>query len=225
MSYNIKGQRSLVSRTHIDDIADVIRRAAPDVAGLQEVHRHGWQSRGRDQAAELERATGMKLFFGRSFGSGEREYGNAILTRGEIVGGRVEPLPGRGEPRSLLVSTVDVDGFRMQACVTHLSAWGRLGSKKRLAQAQAVAAALEKATLPLVLTGDFNSTPTSEELRVFHNGSVVTSCFVADVVTHRATKKCLDYIFAGNGWTIRDARVLENGPSDHWPIVAELERA
>jgi len=224
MTYNIKGHGALLSRSHIDEIARVIRDANPDIVGLQEVHRRRWQSRGRDQAAELESATGLQLSFGRSLGDHDREYGNAILTRGTIVDSRVEPLPGSGEPRSLLTTTIELDGVSMKTFVTHFAAWGRFGSKSRMLQAAAVVKIAESSMLPFVLAGDFNATPSSEELRAFHDGKLVTSCFPPDVITHRATKKCFDYIFADSSWQIRDARVLTHGPSDHWPLVAEIER-
>ncbi len=224
MTYNIKGHGALLSRSHVEEIAHVIREANPDVVGLQEVHRRRWQSRGRDQAAELERATGLTLHFGRSLGDDERDYGNAILTRGRIAEARVEALPGSGEPRTLLASTIEFDGLRMHMYVTHFAAWGRFGRKNRLQQAETVVKIAETSTLPFVLTGDFNSDPSSEELRAFHDGKLVSSCFPSDVITHRATKKCLDYIFADSSWRVRDARVLRHGPSDHWPLIAELER-
>ena len=224
MTYNIKGHGSLFSRSHIEKVARVIRDARPDVVGLQEVHRCTLQSRRTDQAAELQRATGMSLFFGRSLGDHRREYGNAILTRGTIVEAHVEPLPGRGEPRTLLVSTIDVRGLRFHAYVTHFAAWGRFGSGKRLLQAEAVAEIARNSGLPFLLTGDFNSSPTSEELRVFHDGNLVASCFAPGVITHRATRKCLDYIFVDPGWEIRNTEILRFGPSDHWPLVAEIER-
>jgi endonuclease/exonuclease/phosphatase family metal-dependent hydrolase len=225
MTYNIKGHGALLRGDHIDRVAEMIRASNADVIGIQEVHRRGWKARGHDQAAELERLTGMQLFFGRAMGKGDSEYGNALLTRGRIVDAHVEALPGGGEPRSLLVSTVDVDGTRLMAFVTHLAAWGRFGARKRLMQAEAVARLVTTAELPFVLTGDFNSSPTSAELRVFHDGAIVTSCFVDNVITHRATKQCLDYIFVDPKWRIRDARVMQGGPSDHWPLVAALERA
>jgi endonuclease/exonuclease/phosphatase family metal-dependent hydrolase len=225
MTWNIKGQAAFFSRSHVDEIARAIRDASPDLVGLQEVHRRRWQSRGRDQAADLAAATGLNLFFGRSLGNDNREYGNAILTRGAIVDARVEALPGGGEPRSLLASTIELGGLRMHAFVTHFAAWGRFGRKNRLLQSEAVVKIAEQSTLPFVLMGDFNSDPSGEELRVFLEGKLVSSCFPADVITHRATRKCLDYVFADPAWQVRDARVLQLGPSDHWPLVAELERA
>lgn len=224
MSYNIKGFGSLFGSGHIDKIASVINDAQPDIVGLQEVHRRTWQSRFRDQAAELERLTGMSLYFGRSFGDDRKDYGNAILTRGKIVDAHVERLPGTGEPRTLLAATIAINGFELHTYVTHFAAWGRFGAKTRIVQAEAVAKIAEQSKLPFVLIGDFNSSPASEELRVFRDDKLVASCFVDSVVTHRATRQCLDYIFVDPGWDIRDTRVLQHGPSDHYPLVAELDR-
>jgi endonuclease/exonuclease/phosphatase family metal-dependent hydrolase len=223
MTYNIKGQAALLRGGHIENIANVITDARPDVVGLQEVHRRSWQSRFRDQAAELERLTGLTLAFGRAMGNRRSEYGNAILTRGRVSDVQVEVLPGHGEPRSLLAATVDIEGLRLRAYATHLVAWGRLGSRTRRMQAEAVAKLTSRSDLPFVLTGDFNSDPRSEELAVFRSANFVSACFVDTVVTHRSTKKCLDSIFVNRRWQIRSAAVLQRGPSDHWPLVAEIE--
>jgi len=32
----------------------------------------------------------------------------------------------------------------------------------------------------------------------------------------------IDYVFADYGWEVRSARVLAIGPSDHYPVIAEL---
>jgi len=184
----------------VEQIAATIAEAKPDVAG------------------------GMQLVFGRAFGSERSEYGNVILTRGRIAEWHVEPLPSAGEPRTILAVTIDVDGTQLIAYVTHLSAWGRFGARKRLQQARTVAGRVSRSPLPFVLMGDFNSEPRSEELSVFHSGEVVTSCFVDPVVTYRATRQCLDYIFVDPGWQIHNAQVVQRGPSDHWPLIAELER-
>lgn len=220
MTYNIKGQAALFHGDHVQKIGRVIRDAQPDIVGLQEVHRGTWQSRGRDQIAGLEESSGMKAWFGPSFGNETRAYGNALLTRGAVEEHHVEPLPGSGEPRSLFVATIAIDGVRLHAFVTHLVAWGRFGSKKRLLQAEAVARRAEQSKLPFIVMGDFNSGPATSELRVFHDGRIVTSCFAPDVITHRGTRQCLDYIFVDPSWQIHDARVLQQGPSDHWPLLA-----
>ena len=225
MTYNIKGHGALFGgAAHLERIAAVIREAKPDLVGVQEVHRKGWKARFHDQAAELERLTGMTMCFGRAMAKGSSEYGNAILTRGRIADSHLTPLPGSGEPRAVLCASVDLDGERLHAYVTHLAAWGRFGAKTRLGQAEAVAKLMEASERPFVLTGDFNSKPTSDELRAFHEGDLVLSCFLDPIVTHRATRQCLDYIFVDPGWKVTRADVVREGPSDHWPLVAELTR-
>jgi endonuclease/exonuclease/phosphatase family metal-dependent hydrolase len=224
MSYNIKGHGTLLYKRHIEGIAAVIRDEGADVIGLQEVHRGGWKVRSQDQPGELEQLTGLTTLFAPSFGGNGFHYGNALLTRGRVVESRIERLPGKGEPRTLLSAVVDLDGFLLRAFVTHLAAWGRFGGRTRAEQAEAVARIVEQSDLPFVLMGDFNSGPTSAELHAFHSGRFVMSAFNDPIITHRATRQCLDYIFVDPQWEIREPRVVTNGPSDHWPLVATLAR-
>ena len=102
MSYNVGGHGARWSRRHVERLAAAISEAAPDVVGLQEVHRGTRHSRLEDQAEELARLTGMAVHFGKSFDMGGGEFGNAVLTRGEVRSASIHPLPGPGEPRTLL---------------------------------------------------------------------------------------------------------------------------
>jgi hypothetical protein len=110
LSYNIEGHAVLIRPRHLEEIAAVIRAQQPDVVALQEVHRGTWESRFRDQAAELGRLTGMTVAFGPSFRVLGGEFGNAILARGPLRDVELMPLPSFGEPRSLLRARVDVGG-------------------------------------------------------------------------------------------------------------------
>lgn len=224
MTYNIKGHAAFRSSSHMQKIAEIIRQSNADVVGIQEVHRRSVDGRLHDQFADLEALTGLHAFFGRSFTKGGAEYGNVLLTRGRILDARTHPLPGGGEPRTLLSATVELASLKFNVLVTHLTAWGPFGRRVRLAQAETVAREAEKSTLPFVVTGDFNTGPSSKELQAFHRGGLVLSCFVDPIVTHRSTRQCLDYIFADTGWRILNSRVVNEGPSDHWPLVATLAR-
>ncbi|MHB0972188.1 MAG: endonuclease/exonuclease/phosphatase family protein [Thermoanaerobaculia bacterium] len=108
MSYNIKGPGSLFRDRHLEEIASVIQQAKPDVVGIQELHRKTLHARYRDQLAELESKTGMRACFGRSLLRKRGEYGNAILVRGEITESEVLPLPGKGEPRTVLRAALQI---------------------------------------------------------------------------------------------------------------------
>ena len=81
MTYNIAGHDELYDSDHIAKIAAVINKVKPDIVGLQEVHRKTWQSRFRDQLAELESATHMNGFFAPRYEQWGGGFGNAILTR------------------------------------------------------------------------------------------------------------------------------------------------
>lgn len=222
MTWNIHGNAALYGARHIARIAEVIAAHEPDLVALQEVHRGTWRSRYRDQAEELRERTGLALCFGASLMRGEGAYGNAILTRGRVLHSQTHVLPGGGEARSLLEALVEIDGGVLTAFVTHFAAGGRLGRAARLRQAGRVARITRRSRIPFVLAGDFNSTPSSRELGVLARGERVVSCLAAASATHRLTRQCLDYIFVDRRWEIADARVVDEGPSDHWPILAEL---
>src|SRR6266542_1284970 len=139
MTYNIEGHAALLRPNHIAEVAAVINRVKPDIVGLQEVHRNTWQARFHDQAAELVRRTGMHGYFGKSFTNFGGEFGNLLLTRGEIVSAFVHPLPSIGEPRSVVESIVRIDGTTLNVYVTHLTAWGKINRLSRDEQLACVA--------------------------------------------------------------------------------------
>ncbi|HSN69680.1 MAG TPA: endonuclease/exonuclease/phosphatase family protein, partial [Thermoanaerobaculia bacterium] len=85
MTYNAEGHAALLDGEHLGEIAAVINREKPEIVGLQEIHRNTWQSRFTDQAQELADRTGMNVIFGPSFRLADGEFGNAVLTRGDIL--------------------------------------------------------------------------------------------------------------------------------------------
>ena len=225
MSYNIKGHAARSRQKHVEQLAETILALKPDVIGLQEVHRRTLRSGGVDQLEELQKLTGLEAVFGRSLNRDDGgEYGNAILARGDVLESQAHSLPGTGEPRSMLASELEIAGRRLMFYVTHFSAWGRFGRRNRMQQAEAATGIIRNSSLPFILTGDFNTGPSAEELRVFHHGDLVVSCFAKPSITHRSTRSCLDYIFVDPGWEITHSEVVRTGPSDHWPLVAELRR-
>lgn len=222
LSYNIQGHAALVDGDHLEEVARVIREQRPDVVALQEVHRGTWQARFRDQAAELGRLTGMAAAFGPSFGVLGGEFGNAILTRGTLREAGVVPLPSFGEPRSVLRARLEVDGRELTVLVTHLAAWGRINRATRVRQAECLAARARGDGDLVVLSGDLNAPPGSDEIEALLHGSPLRQAGPADEPTHPLLGQRIDYIFTGPGWQVGRAGVLHVGPSDHWPVTAEL---
>ena len=222
LSYNIGGHTALVRGRHVAAVARLIALERPDVVALQEVHRHTWQARFRDQAAEIAHATGMAVHFGPSFRALGGEFGNAVLVRGRVVAGEVLALPSFGEPRSLLRATVEVDGFELDVYVTHLTAWGGLNRRARTEQARCLAEQVSGARRPFVLCGDLNAEPAAAELDALVASPRLRFWGAPDEATHALLGRRLDYIFGDPRFEVLEARVLKEGPSDHWPVIATL---
>jgi len=223
MTYNIQGHAASRRPDHIPKIAETIKTVAPDVVGLQEVHCRTRQSQSIDQASQLAELTGLNLHFGRSCAMEGGDYGNAVLTRGTIAEARAHPLPGSGEPRSLLESKIDIDGMRITFFVTHLAAWGRLLRNARLSQIAKLGDITGAGHSPHLLVGDFNVPPAAEELRVLLSHGHLKMCGDTKEPTFPATRQRLDYIFCDEKWELVEQEIVRRGPSDHWPIVAHFK--
>ena len=221
MSYNIQGHASLLKDEHITAIAETVRRYRPDIVGINEAHRRTWQSRFGDQVDELRRLTGMNAVFGESYEQLGGQYGNLILTRGRIVSHDVYKLPGTGEPRTLLESTIEIDGGKVVFYVTHLAAWEKLNRTIRTRQLECVSRHVRSSVHPYVLAGDLNAPPDSPEVSAFSADAAFRMAGPPQP-THRVMEMTLDYVFADSGWRVKSAQVLDEGPSDHRPVLVEL---
>jgi endonuclease/exonuclease/phosphatase family metal-dependent hydrolase len=224
MSYNVGGHGARWSRRHLDGVARAIVEAEPDVVGLQEVHRGTKHSRLEDQAEILARLTGMEVRFGKSFSLHGGEFGNALLTRGEVREAHVHPLPGPGEPRTLLHSRIAVAESEIHFYVTHLAAWGRWGRTARSVQIAGVVERLKQSDGPFVLVGDLNAPPEAPEIGTLLAAELFRMCGDDVACTHRYMRQRIDYVFADPGWKTASYQVIRSGPSDHWPVLVELHR-
>ncbi|HSP35060.1 MAG TPA: endonuclease/exonuclease/phosphatase family protein [Thermoanaerobaculia bacterium] len=222
MTYNIQGHAASTRPDHIPKIAEVIAAAAPDVVGLQEVHR-GTRAFPGDQAEQLAHLTGFHVAFGRSTRMEGGEYGNAVLTRHPIARTHVHPLPGSGEPRSVLQADIAIGRESFSFFITHLAAWGRLLRVARLRQIDELAGIIARGSLPHVLCGDFNVPPAAEEMEVLLSHGHLRLCGEPGEATFPMTRQRLDYIMCGPEWTVASSEVIRRGPSDHWPCVVDLK--
>lgn len=222
MSYNIQGHAAARRPDFLPKLAEVIASAKPDVVGLQEVH-CGTRAGPAHQGEVLASLTGMSFAFGRSCGMDKGDYGNAVLTGGEIRSTFTHPLPGSGEPRSVLQAEISLGGDELTFFVTHLAAWGRLLRVARMRQIAELGDITARGSLPHLLVGDFNVPPGGEEIRTLlsHGHLHVIGDFRE--ATFPMTGQRLDYIFADPRWETLHTEVIRRGPSDHWPISAELK--
>lgn len=224
MSFNIEGHATLVrGNEHIEDVAETIRRHNPDIVGINEAHRGTWQARFGDHVAQLQKLTGMKAAYGRSYVFMGGAFGNAVLTKGEILSSQPHDLPGTGEPRTLLASVIRINGGTIDFYVTHTSAWASLSESTRAQQLQCIRKHMRASSHPYILTGDLNAPPESGEMKAFLDDPALLLAGDPNEATHRVMNQRLDYVIADSGWSVRSARVLDDGPSDHRPVLVELE--
>ena len=222
MTYNIAGHDELIDGDHVRHIAEAIQRLHPDLVALQEVHRKTWQSRFRDQVAEIESGTGLHGYFAPSYVRWGGEFGNAILTRGQIVQAEEHPLPCLGEPRALLETTIRIDGAMISFYATHLTTWGRLNAKIRGEQLGCLAREVRTSRYPYILAGDLNTGPSSPEMEAYLRENASQNATRAIGTTFPHWNEQIDYIFVDHGWQVRASRAWPIGTSDHLPVTAEL---
>lgn len=220
MSYNIQGHAARGRADHVPKLAEVITSVAPDIVGLQEVHR---KTRGRsDQAEQLASMTGMNMVFGLSTPMEGGSYGNAVLTRGEVRSTTTHPLGGSGEPRTALQCDITIDGAEFAFFVTHLAAWGRLLHLTRLRQIERLSEIISGLEQPHVVVGDFNVSPGAAELRLLQSKTSLRQIGEPRETTFPMTRQRLDYILCDPHWQEVSTEIVRRGPSDHWGIVATL---
>jgi endonuclease/exonuclease/phosphatase family metal-dependent hydrolase len=241
VSFNIHHGVGDDGRHDLPRLARLLADAEPDVICLQEVDRHfGDRSEHVDQALLLSRALEMELVWGPSIDepprdgrSERRQYGNALLSRLPVRSSEVQPLPGGGEPRSVLRAVVELDGGELSVTTTHLSS---SSPEDRTAQAAAVAALT---AAPGVLVGDLNADADARELQVLRERLADAWELAADRsdqagalslhrdrgLTHpaRRPRVRIDQVWVSAGVTVSDARVLDGSTtSDHHPLLVDL---
>ena len=161
LSYNIRHGNGMDEVVDLTRAAAVINRLRPDVVTLQEVDNSAERTGGVDQARHLGELTGMESAFGAFMEYQGGEYGMAILSRHPIVWSENHMLPPGAEPRSALEDRIRVgDGDEAEIVLAGVHFYR--SAPERLAQAQRAVEVLAERTVPVILAGDFNSTPDSE---------------------------------------------------------------
>ncbi len=234
VTWNLQGSVGV----DIDGVADVVRRAAPDVVVLQEV---GWL-----QARRLARRVGMQRCWAFKHLGWPLPEGLAVLTSHRLVAARsfvLRRAPWWDWRRRIAISAeVDRAGDRLNVINVHLSPHDDSDNRRREA-ALVVAAANRLPRLP-VIAGDFNDLPDGpgpadleaagwadawklERL----DGVDGSTNWTAGARHGRPPTQRLDYVFVPAGWTVVDAAVLASVErldwfaerSDHLPMSAVIE--
>lgn len=232
LTYNIHHGRGADGVIDLQRLADVIKRAKPDLVALQEVDVNTKRSQGVDQPAILGRLTGMSHFFGEAMPFQDGSYGEAILSDLPFdfwVNTPLEAGPSQ-EPRAAAVIRLTKPTNQDRAIVfwgTHLC---HQSEETRINQVEQLIGRPGAVHFPNILAGDFNFTPDSEAYRTLIDaGWVDTAAAFGDPKpTCPADKPIIriDYVFVrpAERWRVIDVQVLnEPVASDHLPVLVELE--
>lgn len=222
MSYNIRHGAGLDERLDFDRIAEVINREHPDVVALQEVDSVTQRIGGRDLLGELGKLTGMQQVYAPAISFDGGKYGIGLLCRKKPLAIRRVPLPGREEPRMLLIAEFEDYVF----CCTHLS----LTEEDQLASVEKIGKLLENEKKPVFLAGDLNAEPDSPTMKALQKKFVILTGGKEMTIPADNPQSCIDYIlgYMANGSRYQvTTNYVVNEPvaSDHRPVFVNVSVA
>lgn len=231
VSYNIHAGKDSEGRPSIPRVAALLDTLRADIVLLQEVDRGTQRSGGADQLGQLEHLTGLHGAFGKSLDYQGGDYGIGILARWPIDDATVLPLPadppadrgeGAYEPRVALHAVVATPSGRMHVMNTHVGA-ERVGTYRRQ-ELLALLARIHRRVppaAPLIVGGDFNAQPHSDEVAAFDLvfTDAWATCGTAGGWTFPSGEptRRIDYVFL-RGIPCVDAQVPATTTSDHRPV-------
>jgi len=221
LSYNIKHCHGMNGKVSIKEVAATIASTQPDLVSLQEVDYRNPRSAFADQAATLGRSLGMYHVYGSNVTwGGVARFGNAVLSRYPIASWHNYLLPSQGEQRGLLRVEIKLAGQPIVFLSTHLG----LNHQERLQQVDKIIEVADSVTGPVLLAGDLNARPDSEEVArlqtVLQSGDL-TGAELTFPSNQPQFK--IDYIFYSNLWTLTETKIFHSLASDHLPLASVVE--
>ena len=232
MTFNIQHaldyQKQIINT---DFFADAIRHYGADICCLNEVRGEGLIDGYTDQTNALGDSLGFYRYFGEAVKvRGTSPYGNAVVSRfpfksAETVAIPVSPEKTEDEyhePRCVIKAVFEIEGRNVCFLICHMG----LSDKERVEAVKTICELIDGTDLPIILTGDFNTTPDDSVLEPIYN-RLNDSDEKADakgIFTYASYSPeiRIDYIFY-RGLECRHSEVITEIYSDHFPIIAEFD--
>jgi endonuclease/exonuclease/phosphatase family metal-dependent hydrolase len=227
MTFNIHHGEGRDRQINLERIAALIKQEKADIVALQEVDKGVGRTARRDLIAELAALTGMTGVFSNNFHFQGGQYGNAILTRFPVLDRKNTHylMLNTNEQRGVLQLVLDAHGKKVLIMDTHIDY--RPQDEERLLNVAELRQIVASTKLPVIICGDFNSTPESRPHQLM-------SRFVSDAwelsgkgpgfsfPSGRPDRR-IDYIWIStNSIAPVNIWVPVTEASDHCPVVAEL---
>jgi endonuclease/exonuclease/phosphatase family metal-dependent hydrolase len=227
MTYNLR----FGELASLKDIADFIATYSPDFVALQELdcmtkrkrtpHQHG-----KNFATELGCYTKMFPLYGKTISYAGGFYGIGMLTRFPYINVQKVMLPKQKvehETRALLMAEIELpSGDTIIVASTHLDYTSMISRDKQL---EIITKTLKEKRFPVILGGDFNTTPNSTEIRTYFEDWQSLSIDSLLTSPSKEPKNKIDYLFGypQKCWRLISSRVENSSLSDHLPIFSEIE--
>jgi len=219
LTYNVRNCKGMDGKTDYDRVANVINAIHPEVVALQELDSVTTRSNGVDVLKAIAEKCGMKYIYGASIPYQGGKYGIGILSKDTPLKSSFFPLPGREEKRGLLMAEFEDYIF----FCSHFS----LTAADRITSAQLINQKVKKLNKRVILAGDLNASPESEEINLLSKNWIALS---GKQPTSPSTgpKKCIDYIWGINCCNLsykiaKQEVVSEQIASDHCPVFIDVQ--
>ncbi|MDS1033077.1 endonuclease/exonuclease/phosphatase family protein [Porphyromonadaceae sp. NP-X] len=222
MTYNIRfGELATLS-----EISSFIKNEEPDLVALQEcdwkVNRErALHQKGKAYINEIAYYTELFGLYGKAINYKGGYYGVGLLSKYPIIKSEriLLPNPEHGkEQRVLLIAEIELPNDKLLTFIcTHLEV---SSSKTRLAQIKFINEEIKKIKTPILLAGDFNTTPHDIEIK---NGFVKWNDLTDTTYTFSTKQPTIkiDYIY---GYPYQNFKLVSTNVyqdcklSDHFPV-------
>ncbi|MFT3903779.1 MAG: endonuclease/exonuclease/phosphatase family protein [Niabella sp.] len=232
MTYNIYGARE-GGIPDLQVIADVIKRANPDLVALQEVDKNTTRNaKHGDIAKKLGELTAMDYFFAKAQNVYSGEYGDAVLSKLSIKEKKaynlnVDPSLG-GETRSVARVLVEKDNKQFYFIATHFDHLS--DERNRIKQANDFVDLAKTFDKPVITGADFNATPSSNPMNIlrsyFTYGCLNGNCSQFTFSTSKPDRT-IDYLIYApqNAFSTQLYGTYNwaDKESDHFPVLATFK--
>lgn len=232
MTFNI--QHALDYQKQVIDFdlfINAIKKYNADVCGLNEVRGDGPVEDYTDQTNAIAEGLNFHSYFGEAIKVQETSpYGNAVVSKFPFKSAETIAIPDpktrRGknsfESRCIIKAIADIDGKDICFLICHMG----LNSSEQKNAVKTICSLLDKIRIPVILMGDFNTTPKNKVLKPIRERLKDTDDFnpVKNHGTYPSDKpnEKIDYIFYRDLKCLK-TETIEEVFSDHLPIIAEFE--
>lgn len=232
LTYNIyHGENAYKKgKSNLTEISAIINDTKPQIVFLQEVDSMTNRSTEvfgtkTDVARKLGQMTGRQGYFSKAIDFSDGGYGEGILLKqtNEIIRLKL-PNPKGGEVRSLIAVKEKFRGKKILFAGTHLC---HQFAENKMVQLKTIVDLYQEENLPMIISGDFNLSPDSEEYaymtQYFYDAAVLAGN-IEDTYSSEKPKIRIDYIFLSKNtsWKVKELKVIGSLASDHLPLFGKI---